>query len=88
MLKEAKQPNHVLGKKMNCPNFNQCPICYGCRSYTTTFVECEKCIANKKRDVCNTELHKSDLIEKLIRKDEIKFDKAKFISSINNKEVK
>lgn len=72
MIKESKQPNHVLGFKERCPKFIQCPICYGCRSYSTHDIDCEKCAVNKKRDVCNKELHRDDLIEKLISKDVIK----------------
>lgn len=81
MIKESKQPNHVLGKKTNCPNFTQCAICFGCRSYSTSVIECEKCTVNRKRDICNRELHRADLVNKLISKNEIKFDEAIFISS-------
>lgn len=86
MIKEAKQPNHVLGKKTNCANFSQCPICYGCRSYSTSDIACEKCTVNKKRDVCNTALHRSDLIEKLISKDKIEItEEVTFVSAKENK---
>lgn len=82
-MKESKQPNHVLGKKTNCPNFVQCPICYGCRSYSTSIIECERCTVNIKKNICNVQLHKADLIEKLITKDKIKLDKdTVFISAI------
>lgn len=83
MSREAKQPNHVLGKRTNCINFAQCPMCYGCRSYSTSNIECEKCTVNRKRDICNTSLHRSDLIEKLICRDEIKIEEeARFTSAI------
>lgn len=82
-MKEAKQPNHVLGKKTNCPNFVQCPICYGCRAYSTADLNCGKCTINKKRDICNVELHKADLINKLISKTQINFEKEDNISFIS-----
>lgn len=87
MINEIKQPNHVLGNKISCPNFTQCPICYGCRSYSSSMIECEKCLENKKRDVCNTALHRSDLIEKLVSKNNIIVDKNyQFISAENKEE--
>lgn len=83
MIKEAKQPNHVLGFREKCPKFVQCPICYGCRSYSSHDIDCEKCTINRKRDICNKDLHRDDLIDKLISKNSIEFEEnVTFVSAI------
>lgn len=72
MQKKAKNQNSSLGAEMGCPSFSLCPLCYGCRNYTTSNVECELCIENKKFNICNTELHKTDKIPMFITKQNIK----------------
>lgn len=68
-MQEPKKPSHVRGIRINCNKFEMCPLCYGCRAYTTSNLECEECLKeNKKKNICNTELHKSDAINKLISK--------------------
>jgi hypothetical protein len=52
-----KDWNTALGAEMHCPNFDPCPLCYGCRNYDSSVVKCDKCAENKKKNVCNTELH-------------------------------
>ena len=57
----------ALGAKMNCPNFNPCPLCYGCRNYNDKYEACLKCKEdNKKYNTCNTNLHKADIISKML----------------------
>lgn len=69
---KQKQPTDVEGVKNNCPNFSQCPLCYGCRSYDSSRIECSLCISNKKMNICNRQLHKTPVLEKMITKN--KFD--------------
>lgn len=87
MIKEAKQPNHVTGNRFRCPNFKKCPLCYGCRAYSTHDLNCLECVNNKKRDICNKDLHRDDLIDKFITKDKIEFEGAiTFESNIRKEE--
>ena len=80
MMKEAKQPNHVLSNKIKCPNYIKCPLCYGCRGYSTHDVSCKQCEVDRKRDICNKDLHRDDLIVQLITKDKIELKDIKFES--------
>lgn len=73
-IKEPKKPSHVLGNQIKCLKFSQCPLCYGCRSYSSSDLDCIKCTEDSKKNICNTTLHKSDLINNFITKTNIKFD--------------
>lgn len=68
----SKQPNQVRGNIINCPKFIQCPLCYGCRNYSSHDLECIECNKNAKHNICNINLHKADLIANFITKDVIK----------------
>lgn len=68
---KTKTINDVRGNQIRCVNFSSCPICYGCRSYNSADILCEECAKNMKKNVCNTRLHRSDLISKLVKKDVI-----------------
>ena len=76
MVKESKKPSHVRGVMIGCSNFSMCPICYGCRNYSTHDISCEECAKNKKKNICNTDLHRADLIEKLICKDVVEINES------------
>ena len=68
-----KSPQDVYGWQTQCPNFEQCPLCYGCRNYDKNVIKCEvHCGANTKTNVCNTAKHKEKLIAKFITKEVIK----------------
>lgn len=63
----------VRGFKIKCKYFVKCPLCYGCRNYNSKYLECEECRReNAKKNLCNKELHKDELISKMIIKDRIK----------------
>lgn len=71
-MQEPKQPNQVRGNRINCPKFVQCPLCYGCRNYSSHDLECIACKEeNFKKNVCNKKLHKDDLIAKFITKNKV-----------------
>lgn len=71
MMKQ-KSPHDVYGWQHDCPNFQQCPVCYGCRNYDSSVVKCyERCGGNMKKNVCNTQRHKDNLIAKLLTKETI-----------------
>lgn len=67
-MKEAKQPSHVKGYKERCINYSMCPLCYGCRSYSSSDLNCKQCEEDRKNNICDTKLHRADLIEKMISK--------------------
>lgn len=66
-----KTPNDVRGRKINCINYAMCPICYGCRNYNSLDEECSNCKKNSKMNLCNTTLHKPELVARFITKSEI-----------------
>lgn len=71
-VKKAKTVHDVRGSKINCLNFIKCPLCYGCRNYNSQDPDCQICLSeNKKMNLCNTQLHRSDLISKMITKNNI-----------------
>lgn len=76
-----KQPNKVRGNRINCSKFIQCPLCYGCRAYSSHDLECNQCKEeNFKYNVCNKKLHKDDLIAKFITKNKVEFtEEIKFL---------
>jgi hypothetical protein len=70
-----KTANDALGARKKCMNFQMCPMCYGCRNYRSNDDACSECAStNKKDNICNTDLHKTDLIAKFITKSRIKLD--------------
>lgn len=78
-IKKQKTVSDVRGYKKNCINFLSCPLCYGCRRYSSIDQECEKCYReNKKYNICNKDLHKDDLIGKMISKNRITRDDISF----------
>ena len=75
MITEPKQPNQVRGNRIRCAKFVQCPLCYGCRAYSTHDLECIECASeNKKKNICNKELHKDDLISQFITRNKIEIE--------------
>ncbi len=69
---KTKDKNEVRGVLIGCPNFHPCPLCYGCRNYMATDIECEKCLKeDKKKNICNKELHKEEILEKMIKRDNV-----------------
>ena len=78
----AKQPNKVRGNIIQCVNFQMCPLCYGCRNYDSRLEECQECWKDgirpsEKRNynVCNTDLHESWKVNRMICKNTIEVDK-------------
>jgi hypothetical protein len=67
---KQKDPNDVRGVKINCPMFEKCPLCYGCRAFNPAYEECRTCeVDNKKKNVCNTDKHRSDLLARMITRE-------------------
>lgn len=76
-MQQIKQPNHVRGNRINCNKFIQCPLCYGCRNYSTHDLECIACKEeNFKKNICNKALHRDDLIANFITKSKVEIKEA------------
>lgn len=82
--KKIKTVHDVRGSLIKCPNFQMCPLCYGCRRYSSIDPECKICLEeNKKINICNKDLHRDDLAAKMITKHTIVLDTP--LTFINNK---
>lgn len=69
-----KQKTHhdVRGQRINCPDYEMCPLCYGCRAFNPKYAKCITCKEeNAKQNLCKTERHRSDLLEKMITREKI-----------------
>ena len=78
----AKQPNKVRGNIIQCVNFQMCHLCYGCRNYDSRLEECQECFEDGKRpeqnrnyNVCNTKLHESWKVNRMVCKNTIEINK-------------
>ena len=65
-MQGAKQLNQVKGARDRCP----CTLCYGCRNYDSRIPECRECweegvCAKRNFNVCNTELHTTEALNKM-----------------------
>lgn len=69
-----KKVSEVRGNRINCINYQVCPICFGCRAYDSRDPECLICFqegdtgGKRNFNVCDTNLHRSDLLNKMITK--------------------
>lgn len=81
-VKRAKTIHDVRGYQVNCINFQKCPLCYGCRRYSSIDPECQICLLNKKQNICNKDLHRDDLVSKMITKSVIMLDQSIAFASI------
>ena len=78
-MNNIKQPSSVRGNKIYCINYQQCPLCYGCRAYDSRDPECYECKLEddnrgKNYNICNKELHEGWKINKIITKNKIILD--------------
>lgn len=63
-----KSWNTPLGARMHCPNFDPCPLCYGCRNYDSAVVRCESCYEDSaKKNICNRELHTEEALSMMLK---------------------
>lgn len=83
---QSKTVHDVRGFQIKCRYFIKCPLCFSCRNYNAKYTECNTCMnENRKKNICNVELHKEELISKMIIKDRLKLkEKVEFINGKNN----
>lgn len=72
-MNKIKKVNDVRGYKINCANFNPCPLCFGCRNADPKYIKCEKCMESKY-DICNTDLHTEKAISMMVPRQTIKIN--------------
>ena len=61
----------------DCPDYDPCPLCFGCRNYGTYSSRCDSvCGSNPKKNICNRELHTPANIAKMVRRDIIKLEEV------------
>lgn len=74
-IRKPKTTHDVRGDKVGCANFQKCPLCYGCRRFSDTDPECLICMnENRKMNICNTELHKEDVVARFITRELFEFN--------------
>lgn len=70
-----KKVEDVRGYAISCINFESCPLCYGCRNFSSQDSECWTCNnENKKINICKTDIHKPHLVDKMISRNQINLD--------------
>lgn len=70
-MKKEKTRSDVQGAVMGCINFSSCPLCYGCRAYDSSRMECMICSEHKKFNICNTSKHQAKPVSQLITRNKI-----------------
>ncbi len=71
-MQKNKRPEDVRGVRIKCPNFEQCPLCYGCRNFNSKYVKCVTCkFEGQKKNICDTKKHTAPLLSKMILKEKI-----------------
>ena len=73
-INKPKSVKDVFGYQDGCVNFQKCPLCYGCRRHSSVDSKCVICLQDKKKNICNVELHKAHLITQMITKENIIFN--------------
>lgn len=66
---QYKTKEDALGYRIDCINYVSCPLCYGCKNYSSAIIECEKCAAeNPQMNICNNNLHSAKNISKMVKR--------------------
>lgn len=67
---KIKTAHSAAGARKMCPNFKPCPLCYGCRNYSSKYIECDDCAKDIKYNVCNTNKHNAKVLGIMIANNE------------------
>ncbi len=63
------------GYKHDCPNYDPCPLCYGCRNAGLYPSRCDSlCGENPKKNICNRELHTPKNIGMMVQRIKLKLE--------------
>lgn len=56
------------GARIDCPNFNPCRFCFGCRNYDASVIKCEECfLDDAKENICKTDLHTTKALNMMLK---------------------
>lgn len=58
----------IWGYQHSCPNYDPCPVCYGCRACDPSWIKCSHCLQDPKKDICNKKKHTIKALNKMIRR--------------------
>lgn len=61
-----------------CSAFQECPLCYKCRSYNSSHEACRKCVLTEEKLHCNTELHSEHVLNIMVKRERIDLDGLDF----------
>ena len=75
-MSKQKTVQKVRGYLINCPNFEPCPLCYGCRSYDSSVLKCQGCAEYAKWNICDTKKHQARLLALMIAREVIDLRKG------------
>lgn len=64
-------------KPDGCRAFQECPLCYKCRSYDSSHVACRSCPLAGEGSICNTNKHNEFVLNMMIRRERIDLDANK-----------
>ena len=63
----------TAGYKADCPDYNPCPLCYGCRNYDSSYYKCVMtCGGNAKYNTCDTHKHNDKALNLMIKPAKVK----------------
>lgn len=71
--------NTPLGAQKNCPDFDPCPLCFGCRNYTSYRIKCKACAEeDHKKNICKRELHTEKALSLMLKaKNQVRLNQEK-----------
>lgn len=75
-----KKPSDVRGVEIKCTAFCACPMCYGCRNFRSDSPDCQLCLPEKKKNICDTTRHKTKVVANMVTKSRIRIDNITFNS--------
>lgn len=58
----------------NCSAFDECPLCYKCRSYNSSHLACRDCVLAEEGSICNKEKHNEQVLNMMVRRERIDLD--------------
>ncbi|QHW35852.1 hypothetical protein GZH47_33720 (plasmid) [Paenibacillus rhizovicinus] len=86
-INPGKRVNLSTGDPLNMPRhkvhgvcsaFQECPICYKCRSYDSSHMACRSCVLTQEGSLCKRELHTEQALNMMIRRERIDLDAGRF----------
>lgn len=57
-----------------CFNMDECPLCYKCRNFNSTYAKCRSCPLAKDGLLCKTNLHTPQVLAMMIKRPRIDLD--------------